>query len=61
MKVNMLNIYNDTEKISLLGHLNSNVSEEVKTELDIRLKNLEEETNKLYSLDEVKAHLKTLR
>lgn len=61
MKVNMLNIYNDTEKISLLGHLNSNVSEEVKTELDIRLKNLEEETTKLYSLDEVKAHLKTLR
>lgn len=37
------------------------LSDEVKEELDIRLKNLEEGKTQLYSWDEVKEYLKKIR
>jgi putative addiction module component (TIGR02574 family) len=68
MKVKDLEKYSDAEKIILAEQLWDSVSkqeleisEEIKKELDIRLQNLEEGKTKLYSWQEVKAHIKTLR
>ncbi len=68
MKVKDLNRYSNAEKIILAEQLwdsvsknDIEISDEVKKELDIRLKNLEEGKTDLYSWDEVKAHLKSIR
>jgi hypothetical protein len=37
------------------------ISKDVKKELDIRIKNLEEGKTKLYNWEEVKSHLKSIR
>ncbi|MBF4465867.1 hypothetical protein [Flavobacterium sp. LC2016-12] len=37
------------------------ISEDVKKELDIRLQNLEDDITKLYTWDEVKTYLKSIR
>jgi hypothetical protein len=37
------------------------ISKEAKKELDIRMKNLEEAKTELYTWDEVKEYLKTIR
>jgi len=37
------------------------ISDDVKNELDIRIKNLEEGKTELYTWDEVKSHLKNIR
>jgi len=68
MKVKDLDRYSNAEKIILAEQLwdsvskdDVEISDDVKTELDIRLKNLEKGKTKLYSWDEVKAHLNSLR
>jgi hypothetical protein len=37
------------------------ISNSIKKELDIRMKNLEEGKTKLYTWEEVKSHLKSIR
>jgi hypothetical protein len=37
------------------------ISRDLKRELDIRIRNLEEGKTKLYTLEEVKNHLKSIR
>ena len=68
MKVKDLGKYSNAEKIILAEQLwdsvskkDLEISDEIKKELDIRLKNLEEGTTQLYSWEEVKAHIKTIR
>jgi putative addiction module component (TIGR02574 family) len=68
MKVKDLDRYSNAEKIILAEQLwdsvsknDMEISEEVKKELDIRLQNLEEGKNELYTWDEVKTHIKTIR
>lgn len=40
---------------------NLEISDDVKRELDIRIQNLEEGKTELYTWDEVKAHLRSIR
>lgn len=68
MKLKDIDKYSNAEKIILAEELWDSVakndlelSDEVKRELDIRLKNLEEGKTQLYSWEEVKAHLKSIR
>jgi len=68
MKVKDLGKYSNAEKIILAEQLwdsvskkDLEISDEIKTELDIRLKSFEEGKTQLYSWEEVKAHLKTIR
>lgn len=68
MKVKDLEKYSNAEKIILAEQLwdsvskkDLDISDEVKKELDIRLKNLEEGNTQLYTWDEVKSHIKSLR
>lgn len=68
MKTIEIDTYSDAEKIILAEQLwdsvskeNLTLSEEVKTELDSRLKNLEDKKTKLFSWNEVKEHLKKSR
>lgn len=68
MEINNLSKYSNAEKIVLAQQLWDSVSKKdleisdaLKTELDIRLKNLEECKTELYTWDEVKKHLKTIR
>ena len=68
MKTIEIDTYSDAEKIILAEQLwdsvskeNLTLSEEVKTELDSRLKNLEDKKMKLFSWNEVKEHLKKSR
>ena len=68
MEIKNLSKYSNAEKIVLAEQLWDSVSkneieisEELKNELDIRLKNFEEGKSEFYSWDEVKAHLKSLR
>ena len=68
MKVKDLDRYSNAEKIILAEQLWDSVSKNdleisdgVKKELDLRLKNLEEGKTELYSWDEVKTHLKSIR
>jgi len=63
-----LSKYSNAEKIVLAEQLwdsisknDLEISDEVKRELDIRIQNLEEGKTELYSWEEVKAHLKSLR
>lgn len=68
MEIKNLSQYSNAEKIVLAEQLWDSVSkndleiaDDVKKELDIRIKNLEEGKTELYTWDEVKNHLKTLR
>ncbi|WP_406844601.1 addiction module protein [Flavobacterium soyae] len=68
MQIKNLSKYSNAEKIVLAEQLWDSISKEyleisddIKKELDIRIQNLEEGKTELYSWDEVKAHLKSLR
>jgi putative addiction module component (TIGR02574 family) len=68
MKIEDLSNYSNAEKIVLAEQLwdsvskeELEVSEDVKRELDIRIKNLEDGNSELYTWEEVKKHLKTIR
>ena len=68
MKTIEIDTYSDAEKIILAEQLwdsvskeNLTLSEDVKAELDSRLKNLEDKKTKLFSWNEVKEHLNTIR
>lgn len=68
MEIKNLSKYSNAEKIVLAEQLWDSVSkneieisEEVERELDIRIKNLEEGKTELYTWEEVKNHLKSIR
>lgn len=68
MEIKNLSKYSDAEKIVLAEQLWDSISkkeielsDELKTELDIRLTKLEEGKSELYTWDEVKSHLKSIR
>ena len=68
MQIKNLSKYSNAEKIVLAEQLwdsvsknDLEISDEVKKELDIRIQNLEEGKTELYSSEEVKTHLKSLR
>ena len=68
MEIKNLSKYSNAEKIVLAEQLWDSVSkneieisEEVERELDIRIKNLEEGKTELYTWDEVKSYLKSIR
>ena len=68
MKVNDLEKYSNAEKIISAEQLWDSVSkkeleisDEVKNELNVRLQNLEEGNTHLYTWNEVKSHIKSLR
>jgi len=68
MEIKNLSKYSNAEKIVLAEQLwdsiskkELEISDELKKELDIRLKNLEEGKTELYTWDEVKSYLKSIR
>lgn len=68
MEIKNLSKYSNAEKIVLAEQLwdsiskkELEISDELKKELDIRLQNLEEGKTELYTWDEVKNHLKSIR
>ena len=68
MEIKNLSKYSNAEKIVLAEQLwdsisknELEISDESRKELDIRLKKLEEGKSELYTWDEVKAHLKSIR
>ena len=68
MEIKNLSKYSNAEKIVLAEQLwdsvskhDLEISDDVKRELDIRIKNLEEGKTELYTWDEVKNHLKSIR
>lgn len=68
MEIKNLSKYSNAEKIVLAEQLWDSISkkeldlsDELKRELDIRLKNLEEGKSELYTWEEVKKHLKSIR
>jgi putative addiction module component (TIGR02574 family) len=68
MEIKDLSKYGNAEKIVLAEQLwdsvsknELDISDEVKNELDIRLENLENGKTELYSWEEIKMHLKTIR
>lgn len=68
MKIKDLSRYSNAEKIVLAEQLwdsisknELEVSDELKNELDIRLQILEEGKTELYTWEEVKNHLKSIR
>lgn len=68
MKIKNLSKYSDAEKIVLAEQLwdsiskkELEISDDLKRELDIRLQNFEEGKSVLYTWDEVKTHLKSIR
>jgi len=68
MELNNLSKYSNAEKIVLAEQLwdsiskkELEISDELKMELDIRLQNFEEGKSELYTWDEVKNHLKSIR
>jgi len=68
MEIKNLSKYSNAEKIVLAEQLWDSVSkneleisDELKRELDVRLKNLEEGKSELYTWEEVKKHLKSIR
>ena len=68
MKAVDINKYSNAEKIILAEQLwdslskkELEISDEIKKELDMRLQNIEEGKTQLYTWDEVKAHIKSLR
>lgn len=68
MEIKNLSKYSNAEKIVLAEQLwdsvskkDLEISDDVKQELDSRIQNLEGGKTELYTWDEVKAHLKSLR
>lgn len=68
MEIKNLSKYSNAEKIVLAEQLwdsiskkELKISDELKKELDIRLQNLEEGKTELFSWDEVKKHLNSIR
>ena len=68
MEIKNFSKYSDAEKIVLAEQLwdsvskkDLEISEDLQKELDIRLKKLEEGKSELYTWDEVKNHLKSIR
>ncbi|MDI9310998.1 MAG: addiction module protein [Limnohabitans sp.] len=68
MKTKDLSKYSDAEKIFLAEQLwdsvskkDMQISDEIKTELDLRLQKLEEGKSRLYSWAEVKKHINSVR
>jgi putative addiction module component (TIGR02574 family) len=68
MEIKNLSKYSNSEKILLAEQLWDSVSkndleitDEVKKELDTRLENLENGKTELYTWNEVKSHLKSIR
>ncbi|PWA10242.1 addiction module protein [Flavobacterium laiguense] len=68
MEIKNLSKYSNAEKIVLAEQLwdsvskkDLEISDDVERELDIRIKNLEEGKTELYTWDEVKSHLKSIR
>jgi putative addiction module component (TIGR02574 family) len=68
MEIKNLSNYSDAEKIVLAEQLwdsiskkELEISDDLKRELDIRLQNFEEGKSVLYTWDEVKTHLKSIR
>jgi len=68
MELKNLSKYSNAEKIVLAEQLwdsiskkELEISDELKKELDIRLQNFEEGKSELYTWDEVKNHLKSIR
>lgn len=68
MEIKNLSKYSNAEKIVLAEQLwdsvskkDLEISDDVKRELDSRIQNLEGGKTELYTWDEVKAHLKSLR
>lgn len=68
MEIKNLSKYSNAEKIVLAEQLwdsiskkDLEISDELKIELDIRLKNLEEGKSELYTWEAVKKHLKSIR
>lgn len=68
MGIKNLSKYSNAEKIVLAEQLWDSVSkneleisDDVKRELDIRIKKIEEGKTELYTWDEVKNHLKSIR
>lgn len=68
MEIKNLSKYSNAEKIVLAEQLwdsvsksDLEISEEVKKELDIRIQNLEEGKTQLYTWEEIKNHLKSIR
>lgn len=68
MEIKNLSKYSNAEKIVLAEQLwdsvskeNLEVSDDVKREFDICIENLEEGKTELYTWDELKAHLRSIR
>lgn len=68
MEIKNISKYSNAEKIVLAEQLwdsisknDLEISDELKKELDIRLQNFEDEKSELYTWDEVKKHLKSIR
>jgi putative addiction module component (TIGR02574 family) len=68
MELNNLSVYSNAEKIILAEQLWDSISKneveisnEIKIELDKRIKNLEEGKTELFSWDEIKNHMKKIR
>ena len=68
MEIKDFSKYSNAEKIVFAEQLwdsiaknELEISDELKRELDIRLQNLEEGKSELYTWDEVKKHLKSIR
>ncbi|MFM9824822.1 addiction module protein [Flavobacterium sp.] len=68
MEIQNLSKYSNAEKIILAEQLwdsiskkDMEISDELKKELDIRLQNLEEGRSELFTWDEVKKYLKSIR
>ncbi len=68
MEIKNLSKYSNAEKIVLAEQLwdsiskkDFEISDELKIELDIRLQNLEEGKSELFTWDEVKKYLKSIR
>lgn len=61
MRIKKISEDRNTEKKVLAEQLWNNVSGDIKKELDIRIQNLEEGKTELYTWDEVKAHLRSIR
>jgi putative addiction module component (TIGR02574 family) len=68
MQIKNLSKYSNAEKIVLAEQLwdsvskkDLQISEEIQRELDIRLQKFEEGKSELYSWDEIKNHLKSIR
>ena len=68
MEIKNLSKYSNAEKIVLAKQLwdsisknELEISDELKKELDIRLQNFEDGKSELYTWEEVKTHLKSIR